>query len=434
MNKLKTLNETVGALKKEIRAYLDSEARKAIADKENDPKLKDLETRFTSAAEDLSAEIRQSAREGAKPIVLSTDERKAVDRFEFSKVLTHLHRTVKGQPSSLDGAEAELLQEGENEARVAGIESTGIMLPRILVRRGSEKRDLTTILAQGGQTIATEKAGLLDDFFNASIMRAAGATVLEGLTGNLDIPRLLAGTAPAAKAENANADEVTPTTAMLSLTPKRLPAYIDISQQLLIQSSAALEAIVKKHLTTQMVAVQEAAFFHGTGTNEATGIAATAGIGSVAGGANGLAPAWTHIVGLETAVDTQNALLGNMHYASNGQTRAKLKQTLKSGADTASNFILNDLAGNVLNGYSPFWTNAISRTLVKGASGSVCSAIFFGDFSDYFIGYWGGIGLEMIRDKPNAIAGLYTLVASAYYDGGVVRPKSFAAMLDSLSA
>jgi HK97 family phage major capsid protein len=64
----------------------------------------------------------------------------------------------------------------------------------------------------------------------------------------------------------------------------------------------------------------------------------------------------------------------------------------------------------------------------------VCSAIFFGNFSDYYVGYWSGISLEMIRDKANAIAGLYTLVASAYYDGGVVRPKSFAAMLDALGA
>ena len=45
-----------------------------------------------------------------------------------------------------------------------------------------------------------------------------------------------------------------------------------------------------------------------------------------------------------------------------------------------------------------------------------------------------GVSLEMIRDKTNAISGLYTLVASTYYDGGVVRPKSFAAMLDALGA
>ena len=87
----------------------------------------------------------------------------------------------------------------------------------------------------------------------------------------------------------------------------------------------------------------------------------------------------------------------------------------------------------LLNGYSPLWTNAVSRTLTKGAGAGVgvCSAIFFGNFKDYYIGYWSGVSLEMVRDKANAIAGLYSLVANAYYDGGVVRPKSFSAMLDA---
>jgi hypothetical protein len=77
------------------------------------------------------------------------------------------------------------------------------------------------------------------------------------------------------------------------------------------------------------------------------------------------------------------------------------------------------------------FSNAISRTLTKGSSGAVCSAIFFGNFRDYIVGYWGGLALELIRDSANAKLGLYTLVANTYYDGGVVRPKSFAAMLDA---
>jgi hypothetical protein len=88
---------------------------------------------------------------------------------------------------------------------------------------------------------------------------------------------------------------------------------------------------------------------------------------------------------------------------------------------------------NMLNGYRTAFTNAISRTLTKGDS-SVASAIFFGNFADFYDAYWGGVSLELIRDKTNAIGGLYTLVASVYYDGGVVRPKSFAAMLDALGA
>jgi HK97 family phage major capsid protein len=432
--KLKQLQEKRGSLMKQVREILDAaqtEGRALTGDEAT--KLASFEAEIDGVDSTLQAEMRQLARESQAAPQLSRQEERDVISFDFSKLLNHLYRSAKGASTVIDGIEAEMLQEGEREARSAGIQSGGILLPRMLVR--GERRDMTATGGsngnQGGNTIATEKRGLLDDFFNASIMRQAGATILEGLTGNLDLPRLIAGTAAAGKAENGTADEVSPTTGMLSLSPKRLPAYIDISERLLVQSSVAIEAILRGHLSTQMLATSEAAFFHGGGTNEANGIAGTVGIGSVAGGTHGAAPNLADIIKLETAVDTANALLGSLHYASNGQIRGKLKSTAKV-ASTDSRMLLD--TDGLLNGYGPLFTNAISRTLTKGDSSGVCSAIFFGNFADYVVGYWGGISLEMVRDKTNAISGLYTLVASTYYDGGVVRPKSFAAQLDALGA
>jgi HK97 family phage major capsid protein/HK97 family phage prohead protease len=359
----------------------------------------------------------------------SRQESRDIGRFDLGVAIRSL---VNGTP--LTGIEREMIQEGQREAEAAGLGvGPGLTLPSFLVRQTGQ-RDMTTTAAEGGHTIATQKMGLLDDFFNASVMASLGATVLTGLTQNVDLPRLTAGTAPAKKAENGGADEVTPATAMLSLSPKRLPAFINLSQQLLMQSSVAIESMIRGHLTNQMLAVQEAAFFHGGGTQEATGIAATGSIGSVLGGAAGAAPTYAHMISLEAAVDTTNALGGNLRYATNGQVRAKLKGTPKQASGIEGNFIISDLAPDVINGYRAGFTNAISRTLVKGGSGAVCSAIFFGNFSDYIIGYWGGLQLELLRDSTNAKLGQYTLVANTYYDGGVVRPKSFAAMLDALAA
>lgn len=387
---------------------------------------------FRAAAFDAMIQQRNTAYAPGMPAP-SRGELRDMERFDLGVALRSL---VDG--SQLSGIERELIQEGQREAAAAGLTPGGaLMLPSMFVRRS--QRDLTatgeTSVAgdQGGMTVNTNRVGLLDDFFNASVIRQLGATVLTGLVGNLELPRLTAGTAPAKKAENAAADEVSPTTAKLTLTPKRLPAFIDISQQLLLQSSAAIESMLRMHLTDQMLAIQEAAFFHGGGTSEANGIAGTSGIGSVVGGTNGAAPTYAHIVGLESAVDATNALRGGAAYATNGQIRGKLKQTSKQASGVEGNFILSDLAPNTLNGYRAEFTNAISRTLTKGSS-SVASAIFFGLFRDYVVGYWGGLGLELIRDSTNAKLGQYTLVANTYYDGGVVRPKSFAAMLDALGA
>lgn len=435
--KLKELQEKRGSLMKQVREILDfvgTQNRSLTADEET--KIRAMEVDIDGLTASIDAEVRQMQREGAarSTPVLNAGEQRDVNTFDFNKVLNHLYRSAKGGATVIDGIEAEMIREGETEARSAGISAGGILLPRLLVRR--ENRDMTasgtttTTGDQGGMTVQVEKRGLLDDFFNSSVMRLAGATVLEGLTGNLDLPRLIAGTAAAGKAENGTSDEVSPTTAMLQLTPKRLPAYIDISERLLLQSSVAIETILRGHLATQMGATQEAAFFHGTGTNEANGIAGASGIGSVAGGTNGLAPSLASLIALETAVDTSNALLGNLSYVSNGQIRGKLKGTAK--VSTTDSRMLLDSDG-LVNGYTPYFTNAVSRTLTKGSS-SVASAIFFGNFADYVVGYWGGVSLEMVRDKTNAITGIYSLVASTYYDGGVVRPKSFAAQLDALGA
>jgi HK97 family phage major capsid protein len=436
MNAIKQLNEQRGQKLKDAQAIIETargESRSLTPEEHN--KVEGLHTEAENLTNTIAAEARQLALAGANVRQLSKSEERDVNSFDFAKIVNHLHRSAKGGVTTIDGIEAEMVQEGEREARAAGIQAGGIVLPRMLVRR--ENRDMTasgttsTTGDQGGMTIATEKRGLLDDFFNASVLRGLGSTVLEGLVGNIDLPRLTAGTDPAKKAENASADEVSPTTAMLSLSPKRLPAYIDISERLLAQSSVAIEAILRNHLSTQMGAVREKSFWHGGGTNEPTGIAGTSGIGSVAGGTNGAAPTYAHILALEEAVDAQNALLGNLAYASNGQIRKKLKGTLENPSGTDATWILGK--DGMINGYKAAFTNAISRTLTKGSS-SVASAIFFGNYADFVEAYWGGISLEMVRDKTNAISGLYTLVATTYYDGGVLRPKSFAAMLDALGA
>jgi len=203
-----------------------------------------------------------------------------------------------------------------------------------------------------------------------------------------------------------------------------------------LQSSSAIESMIRGSLTAQMLATQEAAFFHGagSGSNQPAGIAGTSGIGSVVGGTNGAAPDYADIISLEEKVDAQNAIMGSLAYVSNGQIRAKLKQTPKQSSGVEGNFIINDSSPNVINGYRAEFTNAVSRTLTKGTSSGVCSAIFFGNFADYVIGYWGGLNLELLRDSANAKTGLHTLVANTYYDGGVRRPKSFSAMLDALGA
>ena len=167
------------------------------------------------------------------------------------------------------------------------------------------------------------------------------------------------------------------------MSPKTVGGFTDISRKLLKQSSLSVEAFVQQDLAEVLGRSIQLAAIQGGGSNEPTGILGAAGTGSVAGGTNGLAPAWSHIVDLETAVSVANADIGTLGYLTNGKVRGKLKQVAKNGA--ASAFVWGD-GNQPLNGYQAAVTNAVPSNLVKGSSGAVCSAIIFGNFADLMIG------------------------------------------------
>ena len=430
--KLKQLQEKRGGLVKQAREVLDkasTEERALTADEQT--QIGNIEKDADAIGATIDTEMRQLSRESKGVPTLSTQDQRDVNTFDLGKVLRKLNQGGGGSP--LDGIEAEMILEGEKEARAAGLGVNGIALPQLLLT-GKETRAamVAGTDANGGELIETAKRGLLGDFYNSSVLEQAGALVLNGLQGNLDLPRYTVGTTPVKKAENAAAGEAGGTFASLSLSPKRLPAYIDISDQLLLQSPGVLEAFIGGQLRNQLNSVKETAFFHGGGTLEPTGIAATSGIGSVVGGTNGAAPTWAHLVDLWKAVADDNADIGALSYFMNTATIGKLLQTPKVSS-TDSVMVLNDLAAGIL-GRPVRASNSVSSTLTKGTESGTASAIFYGNANDFVVGYWGGVMLEMVRDTTGAKAGQRTLVANTYYDAGVLRPQSFSAMLDALPA
>ena len=368
----------------------------------------------------------------------SRSEQRDLSRFSVGRAIRGLAEMALGDRSTLDGIEAEMAQEGASEARSAGIsvDNGAVMISGKAVT--SEQRDMTatlgTNLNQGGMVVQTNVGTLLDALFNALQIRRLGATVYSGLVGNLDIPRLVAGANVSGKAETGTASEVSPTTSELSLSPKRLPTYVDVSDQLLIQGQDAnLEMMLRTHLINYLSAIMESNFVNGSGTNAATGILNTTGIGAVVGGAQGAAPDWTDIVKLVEEVDIDNALMGSLAYLTNPKVVSKLKRTPLatdgSGNAVDSAYILPQNSGGLLNEYRLASTNAVPSNLTKGST-TGCSAIIFGNFADYVIAQWSGIQLK-VDPYTQANTGKTRIHAAVFYDGGVQRPVSFAAMKDA---
>lgn len=422
------------------------DALNALAEKEN----RDLtaeEAKEYAAAEkrfdELTADIAKAQRNEQRQAVIAAQsvalestqqgltrgEERDFNRFDFGKAL----RCLAGM-ESLDGVEAEVQQEGVKEARASGLPSKGLLLPRSFCRRDMTATGTTSTTGdQGGMTVSTMKSGLLDDFYDNLVLRRAGATVLEGLTGNVDFPRYVAPSDPSNKAENGAAGELSPTTAMLQLSPNRLPAFVDISEQLLRQSSAAVETVVRRNLNSQILGMVENQCINGGGSNEPTGILQTSGIGAAYAGAaasdgtnaDGASHVYTDWINVRKEVAVDNANSGSLAFLTNSLVEAQAMTTAKvSSTDSV-------MIWDAVKSLAPiFITNAVPSTIEKGSSGSTLSALIYGNFQDLYMGFWSGVSFELLRDSTNAKSGLYTLVLALYFDAGVVRPKSFAAIDD----
>lgn len=297
-----------------------------------------------------------------------------------------------------------------------------------------EKRDLVVgTPSAGGYTVGTQYLPMIELLRKRMILAQAGVTILSGLTGDVAIPKHTAAGTGYWVAESGAPTESTQTLGQVTMTPHTFGAYSDISHKLLIQSSIDVESFVRDDLARVIALGIDYAGLHGedgSDANQPDGVAATSGIGSVAGGTNGLAPAWSHIVKLETEVAQDDADLGTMAYITNAKVRGKLKGVFTN----ATYGEIPVWSGGELNGYRALVSNQVSSTLTKGSSTSVCSAIFFGNWADLVMGMWGQ-GVDILVDPFSlSTQRAVRVVAFQDVDFAVRHAESFAAMLDALTA
>lgn len=362
----------------------------------------------------------------------SKNEKKDLNKYSFRKAFL-----ATRQQGRLNGLELEMHQEGENEYRSSGCEpGDGVIIPKKVLWHGSRRNsayrnDMTTGSGEGDDLIATEVRAPIDVLYDALVLNQLGVTTFFGLEGNLSFPVMGAAAVPAEKAENAAADEVTGTTSNVTMAPERLPVVTEMSTQLLRQSTIDVELWLRNHLLRNMAARMQAMAINGSGSsNEPTGVLQTGGLTLEALGTNGAAPTRTTLTRLGGHVSVANAAMGRLGFLTNGKVQTTLMET-KTDAGSGR-FVWPEETADRLLGHPAAVTNAVPSTLVKGASGSVCSAIIFGNWEDLVIGQWGGITL-LSDPYTKMTTGLIRIGAEAFYDVLVQRAASFAATKDALT-
>ena len=349
---------------------------------------------------------------------------KEVKRYSFMRALNALANPADAAAQRAAAFEREC---SEAATRASGKQSQGLMVPQDVLRR-----DLTVGTNNaGGYTVATEMRpqDFIDALRNAMVISRMGTRTLSGLVGNIAIPKMSAGATAYWVAESGAPTESQQTFAQVTMTPKTVGAFTDISRKLLLQSSLDVESMVQTDLATVLgLAIQEAAIKGSGSSNQPSGI--TTQVTATGLATNGQALTWANVVALETLVAVANADVGSLGYLTNAKVRGKLKGTEQFS--TTNGMPIWQNGSTPLNGYQAAVTNAVPSNLTKGTSSGVCSALIFGNFADLVIGLWGGLDL-MVDPYTASTSGTVRVVALQDTDIAIRNVESFATYVDVLT-
>jgi HK97 family phage major capsid protein len=275
-------------------------------------------------------------------------------------------------------------------------------------------RDLTAAQASaGGYLVETSNQGFVELLRNASVCFSMGATRLNGLQGNVTIPKRTGGaTGYWLGTEATQVTESGQTFGQISMTPKTVGAYNELSRQLLIQSSPSAEQLVMSGLALDVGTAVDLAGLNGSGNaGQPLGVIGTSGIGGVTGASFDYAD----IVEFQTDVAAANALAGSLGYVTTPAIAGLCKARVKFSSTA-----------------SPLWEGRLERGSMDGypamsSSQMPSGDMLFGDWSQMVIGEWGVLEIA-VNQQANFQAAIIGVRALYSVDIAIRIPAAFSLM------
>ncbi|MBK8853068.1 MAG: phage major capsid protein [Saprospiraceae bacterium] len=369
--------------------------------------IKDLTKKIEKENEIEAAKERIAASKVSRGQAKKSEEGKVAEKFSILRAISQMANGVRAD--QLDGAEGEMHQEAVREAKAKGQIVSGFGVPSAHLRA----QDAATA-ATAGNFIATDlDSTVIPALRPKLVMSSLGATALNGLVGNLDLPAGNAIATATWEGETDQAANTDPSTRLVSLTPTRLAAITTLSKQLMYQSSVDVEAWIRGELSNAIARAVDTAAISGNGST-IDGILGTSGVNEVSFG--DVAATRAKLIDLQTAISVENYEAMTMAYLMNPILRGNL-QSLKT--DTGSGlFVMPD--PNTLLGYRAVTTNLVSKVIDTNKT-----ACIFGDFSNVVIGNWGGVDI-VIDPYVRAEYGQVRVIINSYWDVALKQPKAFA--------
>ncbi|NVN96570.1 MAG: phage major capsid protein [Bacteroidetes bacterium] len=386
--KIKELENFTEVSKKEFRKLNDNENSEFL-------NLKNEIERMNKEIEDIKEADKKSLR--SEPSIKNNLK----NMNENFSLLRAIDARANGRP--FDEKMLSYINVGKEEMRKSSLPFSGdIQLPvnyRANIVAGSD--------GAGQDFISEDKLGLIAPLRNRLVLVQAGATFMTGLKGDISIP-YYAGTTASWKGEVVTAVDGAGATSEVTMSPKRLTCYIDVSKQFLNQDTVDAEAMLLNDIVYAISDKLESTIFSGAAGSSTQPAGFFVTPSSTISGTT----SWSNVVALETGVGASNVNYTTAAYITSAKGRGKLKSTAKS-----SNAGIFCLEGSEMNGYPVLVTNSVIDT-INGATaytGGTAAGIVFGDWSQFVIGQWGAIDL-IVDGTSQALLGNVRIVINAYFD------------------
>jgi hypothetical protein len=401
---LKALAESADLMQRGL-----SDAEETTVDTINS-EVAELDTKI-ERAEKLEAQVMRAAFSAATPQPEVMEQSKIQQRYSISKLVR------EAMTGRLTGLEAEMSQEAASDLKNAGVGVRGLaQIPGFILRNTS-----TT----GGTNVPGQSnTNVLEALVPTPILEQAGANVLRGLAGNINLPSLNDGTDIINETASATGAAAI---AARQLTPQRVASRIDITNELLAAMNQSIDATVQRQFArasaaqvdemflTKVIAAAASTFVKRNETAAATVAGLTSQVASGLIGALGNANALTN----STAFITSHGLLATARYT----------PTVSGGAIP----IMQD---NQIFGYNAFGTSLAASGLITDASYDIYSEVYanttaatalnneadlvpivIANMENCYVAYWGGGAADLVIDPYTlAATGITRLILNMYAD------------------
>lgn len=382
--------DSVELIDKKNQLKIQAEAIIGNAEKES-RKLDDDEKAKFEALKNQMEEVDNEIRKINEKLNKETNKRN-MENFSLLKAINDIANNRQ-----LDERSQEVVNEGISEMRKSGLSYSGqIVLPVTEARADVQ----ATVEGAGQEVVAEDKLNILEPLRASLVMTQAGATYMTGLVGNVSIP-VYSGSNVGWAGEIEAAKDGAGTFSEVTLSPKRITAFLDVSKQFLLQDSASAEALLRADIVRAIANKLEATIL---GDKDGS---ATQPKGLFYDVADFYDITYESIVELVAYLEQQN-VTGDIKFILSPLMKALLKTTKKD--EGSGVFVMED---GEIDGLPVLSTSA-------------CMGLAIGNWADYVIAQWGGIDLT-IDPYSQATNGKVRLVVNAYFDAKPRREEAFLA-------